>query len=562
MTHPDRKTSRWSKVRVAGYALAWLVCLGIAGGRLYHARTAYDTPADAAPEWVRPDGNNGHAQIDFGGQWVTARMVASGHAAELYDRNRQWEIARAGYPTAREEPARRQCFPTRPGTLDPAGGPLRHDADNLMYWFMGEANDSPRWREVGAAVALPFAADAVRANPFAAAALLQAADSRVTPDLVAAVVAKSVGGPLYPPIHGFLYAPLGLYDDPADAYAAIQWAAVGAAFLAGFAASRLSRDRVWWPVATAAILLYPGCRSGIDLGQNPTFTLTIVLSGWALAARGRDAAGGAVWGLLAFKPVWAAAFLLVPLLMGRWRFCAAMAGTGIALAAATLPFTGIEPWFDWLAVGREASITYDVNRNWVELSRDLHGIPRRMLLDFTVPEANRHNRSASMLGWGLWAAVVVATAAVYRLRADRRYTTGLGAAFLFFGAYLACYRFMYYDALLSFAGVAVLFADPARLVRFATGEPTRLAFGPRWAGRLLAPPVLCLGLLYVCENEWSRYQTRATVEAKGLKGRPRVEAEIGYYHPWDTLLVLALWGWCGWRLLWDEDWGEPRSDAA
>lgn len=555
----------WPAVRPTAFVIAWLVCLGAAGARLYHARTEYDTPpGKTAAEWVRPGGNAGHTHIDFGGQWLMGRMIATGHARQLYDRTRQWEVVRAGYPWDREPPAARErSFPNDPSALDPTGEPIRHDADNLMRWVMGK--DSPRWDEVGHAVALPFAADAVAPVPFVAAALTVEAGGRVTPDLVADVTEKAVGGPLYPPVHGFLYAPLGLFADPADAYVLFQWLSVGLAFVAGFAATELSRGRVWWPVATVAVLLYPGCRSGLDLGQNPTLTLAVVLGGWAMAARGHEVSGGAVWGLLAFKPVWGIAFFLVPLLMGRWRFGLAMIVTGVGLAAATLPFTGVDAWRNWLTNADMATDTYKVNKNWVELSRDLHGIPRRVVIDFDRPEAERHSPAATVIGWATWAIVVGATVAIYLLRGDRRRTTGLGAGFLFLGAFLGCYHFMYYDALLSAVGIAVLFADPCGLVRFATGDPRRLPFGPRWAGRLLCPPVLILGLLYLSENAFFYGQPRATVEAAGWTRAvtdpagetstrvPRLTAEIGFYHPWDTLLILMLWAWCGWRLAWADE---------
>jgi arabinofuranan 3-O-arabinosyltransferase len=53
-----------------------------------------------------------------------------------------------------------------------------------------------------------------------------------------------------------------------------------------------------------------------------------------------------VWGLLAFKPVWALAFFLVPLVTRRWRTCLAMAGTGAALALTTVPFVGWQCWLE------------------------------------------------------------------------------------------------------------------------------------------------------------------------------------------------------------------------
>ena len=552
--------SWWPDARPVVYALTWVVCLGVAAARLHHARTEYDT-ADKPAEWVRPDDNAGHTHIDFGGQWVMGRMVATGHARELYDRNVQWQVVRAGYPREREPQApREQSFPLEPGAVDLAGDQIRHDADNLLTWFLGK--DSPRWREFGGAATLPFAADP--ANPFAVIALTAASADRVTPDLAAAVTAKAVGGPLYPPVHGFLYAPLGFFSDPATAYAVFQYLAVAVTFVAGLAISCLSRGRVWWPAATAAVLLYPGCRAGLDLGQNPTVTLAVLVGGWALAARGKEEAGGIVWGFLAYKPVWAVAFLLIPLLAGRWRFAIAMTGTGAGLALGTMFYTGMEPWLDWVTNGRAAAANYEVNKSWIELSRDLFGIPRRILVDFSRPNDERRNPTATAVGWGLWAAVLVTTTVVYRLRADRRNRTGLGAAFLFLGAFLGCFHFMYYDSLLSLAGVALLFADPARLVRFATGEPAGLPFGPRWAGRLLAPPVLIVGLLFLCENCWQAAQPAATVEAEGwayltaddVRKVPRLTGEIGYYHPWETLLVIVLWAWCGWRLAWGPDIGE------
>src|SRR5581483_2105983 len=163
----------------------------------------------------------------------------------------------------------------------------------------------------------------------------------------------------------------------------------------------------------------------------PTISLAVLALGWALAVRGRDTAGGLVWGLLAFKPVWGAAFVLAPLLMRRWRFCLAMALTGAALCLATLPFVGVQAWFDWLAVGKEAAALYNVNEKWINLSRDLQGLPRRALHDFSLPEARRDTALAAALAWGLWGVVFGGTVVVSLWRGDRREPTGLAAGFLF-----------------------------------------------------------------------------------------------------------------------------------
>jgi arabinofuranan 3-O-arabinosyltransferase len=435
-----------------------------------------------------------------------------------------------------------------------------------MYWFMGK--DSPRWDEVGPAVGLPVAADGILPNPFAAAALLQVSRERTTPGLADAVTAPAVGGPLYPPIHAFFYAPLGLDPSPRRAYRTFQIVSVGLTFLAGLGVSRISRGRIWWPAATLAILLYPGYRSGLDLAQNHVLSLAIVVWGWALAARGRDGLGGMVWGLLAFKPVWAAAFFLAPLLMGRWRFCAAMVATGAGLAVATLPVVGIQGWLDWWHVGREAADLYQVNRNWTFLGRDLAGIARRGLIDFDLPEAERNSLAADVAGWSVWAAVFVPTVGLYLWRGDKRYRTGLGAGFLFLGAYLCCYRFMYYDALLSALPLAVLFADPGRFVR---PTPVVVRAPVRWEGVVNSAPLTLLVVLYLVEN-WVVHLGLEGTARLGFLGSPEdagkrppsVSGEISPYYPTDTFVLLGIWAWAGVRLLIGGDWGEPslRSDAA
>src|SRR5688572_13639552 len=98
------------------YALAWAVCLALAGDRMHTARHAFDNRPRDNPDRHRADGNDGHAQIDFGGQWVFGRMVAAGHGDRLYDRNAQWAVVRAAYPREVASPwVRREAFPKAPG---------------------------------------------------------------------------------------------------------------------------------------------------------------------------------------------------------------------------------------------------------------------------------------------------------------------------------------------------------------------------------------------------------------------------------------------------------------
>src|SRR5581483_12367352 len=98
-------------------------------------------------------------------------------------------------------------------------------------------------------------------------------------------------------------------------------------FAFGWVVERIARGRVWWPVASFLLLLMPGYAGSLNLGQNATVTLFLLTCGWWLMARGNPALGGIVWGFLAFKPVFAVAFLPVLLLSGRWRMAVAMMAT-------------------------------------------------------------------------------------------------------------------------------------------------------------------------------------------------------------------------------------------
>ena len=565
----------WAGHPVTLRAACWALALASGAYAFHRARAWHADPPDAPADLRRPDpGGSGHTQIDFGGQWVMGRMLVLGHGRELYHRQRQWDVARAGYPVDDESRVRREesILPKHERKVARTDDDVGHDADLLMSWFMGE--DPAAWQKVGGAAAAPLAADPF-GNPLAAIARCHAAADAVTPGVVEETRKPAVGGPLYPPVHAFIYAPLGLFDRPRDAYALFQAVALGFAYLTGLGISVLTRGRVWWSVASLAVLQYPGCRSGLELGQNPTLSACIVVWGWVLAARGRDVGGGALWGLFAFKPVWGLAFVLVPLLMRRWRFCAAMVGTGAALGALTLPVVGLQSWFDWLNVGREAAYYYNRSANWINLSRDLQGMPRRFLHDFSKPIGD-DTPLANLCGWAVWGVVLAATILIYLTRGDRRHPTGLGAGFLFLGAFLTCYRFMYYDILLSLVAVAVLLAEPWRAFRtvvfnlsavvhlptpgrdLVPPAPAPDPFGPRQVGYLNSFPLTVLVCLYVLANmilgllpeatfgvgSWA---TAAPGDAAAVTPRLRFEGTLAY--PWDTALILLLWAWCGGKLL-------------
>jgi hypothetical protein len=408
--------------------------------------------------------------------------------------------------------------------------------------------------------------------------LLQAAQEALTPQRRAELEKPAIGGPLYPPIHALLYAPLGLLP-PQTAYRLFQVLALLLVFLAGRAASQLTHGWIPWPLAVLGLLFYPGTRAALDLGQNPTVTLNLLLWGWLAFCRNREVVAGILWGCLAFKPVWAAAFLLVPLLMRRWRFLLSMIATGLAWIVITLPVVGLQSWWDWLEVGKLATALYCVNDNWIHLSRDLHGIPRRILHDFSAPSHQRDTILAQVSAWTLWGTVLLTTMAVYLRFAQPPRTVGIGAAFLLLGAWLCCYRFMYYDVLLTALPILVLLANPRHWLpsqhytlmpavssSFRTASTEPLAPGTPAAdgvGRVYINsfPLTILGLLYLVENVLMGLNLQATfalgysagivTQSDGTTAlrAPQLTTATGIRYPWDTVLLFLLWLWCGVQLV-------------
>jgi hypothetical protein len=188
--------------------------------------------------------------------------------------------------------------------------------------------------------------------------------------------------------------------------------------------------------------------------------------------------------------------------------------TGLALVLLTLPLVGVQSWLDWLAVGRLASGHYARDRNWIFLSRDLVGIPRRWLLHFSDGTATDADRPLpTVLGVGLWLAVPLVTAAVaLRRRHEPAAAAGPAAAFVLLGAFLSSYHFIYYDMLLAALPVAVLFAGPARLAD-------------------LRVPLALLALLIA------------------LSYFAALLDPSFFFPPFDTFCLLLLWAWCGWTWL-------------
>src|SRR4051812_44578274 len=166
--------------KTARQFLAWAVFLAVASYFFHRAWHHFDVPE-------RRDGNDGHVSIDFGGQWLMGRLLVEGHGRQLYDRNVQRELLRRAYPRADEAPDQKES-----------------DAEQLMGWLMGV--DRPRTaRTVGSLATLLGGG-----NVLGVSAVLAVGWDRWTLERLAEALAPCLGGPLYPPLNAFVYAPLAL----------------------------------------------------------------------------------------------------------------------------------------------------------------------------------------------------------------------------------------------------------------------------------------------------------------------------------------------------------------
>ena len=567
----------WSLLcsRRARYIISWLMALGIATTALTVSWILFNN--DDATR--RSDGNAGHCTVDFGGQYLMGRMLLLGHGRHLYDRVYQRQVLWDVYPQCDEDP-----------------GQERSDVENLMSWLMGD--DDPQVRRTIGSFLLPLSADSgpsaiallapakqlwqpplacqaaritvvlAAADPIAAAALLVRGQHVWESDRIEQIAAKQCGGALYPPINAFLFYPLTLLT-PHLAYRASQLVSLFLALVAGLGITRLSHGRIWLPVAISFVIAFPGFVQSMELGQNAALTFAILIWGWVLIAEDRQVAGGVLWGLLAFKPVWIAAFFLVPLLTGRWRVCATMLITGGTLALLTVPVVGIEGWQDWLQVGREGAETYTYDQNWIELSRDLLSLPRKWL-DFD--SSWRHRRDAiapTIVGWCLLVLALELTVRIAVLRRRECFIAGSSAAFLLAGAWLCCFHFMYYDVLLAALPFIVVLDEPRRFLN------------QKWVAVVPVP-----GLTNTASNHDAQHPASSVLEKDSLPYGPRhlwvlnaVEptlwvAMLATVHvlplfglglramPYDTFCVALLWLWCGWQLMRRPQSAESFAQAA
>lgn len=525
--------ARFVAHRTTRYVLSWLLAVGLACGYLHWAWHFFDEPR-------RGDGNTGHIYIDFGGQWLLGRMIVEGHGRQLYHRPHQRAVLQRAYPSGDEIPAADRKVEEL----------ARSDVDDLMESFMGRDDTVA----LGSLV-LPFGGVGVLERLVCVAR----AEALWEPDRLESAM-RARGGPLYPPVHALLFAPWSTWP-PRSAYRILQIANIFFAILSALGIRQLLHGKVWASVAILGVLVFPGFQGSVSLGQNAPMTLAILAWGWVFVSKGRPGWGGVAWGLLAYKPVWGAAFFLVPLLTARWRMGFTMVGTGAALAAFTVPFVGLASWLDWLHIGRLANEVYATDLHWIFLGRDLLSIPRRWLLDFGDPHEVRDRLSAALLGWGLLASVLVGMVLISAKRqAGCRAITGPGAAFLFLGAWMCNPHFMYYDAMLTALPIALLFADPGqylrpRLLVTLSLDEARVPHPPRSLCLVNSVVLTCLALLLMVEYVTPHLGLEVFVWVKPLAPFHKVLPQPLEFTtnlmgtPWNTFLLLGLWLWCGWKAL-------------
>jgi len=358
-----------------------------------------------------------------------------------------------------------------------------------------------------------------------------------------------VEGPLYPPVAALFFAPLGALP-PAWAHKLATLIYVLLALAGGWLLSRITERALPWQVAALFVLLFPNFPGSLSLGQNSPLTLFIVLGGWFFLVQGKDWAGGLLWGLLVYKPVFFVGLAWVPLLLGRWRFFASSIGMAAALCLATFPLGDIYPWQRWLfVVGPNAADIYTKDVNWIWMSRDLLGLPRRQLWNWE--DFSRHvsyyfwlepwdpavlqkvqtdrveiiglrvEVPVQAIAWGLWGAALATTVLGYlacRLRSWMRAvptdSQDLCHAFVLYGSMLTVYHFMHYDLLLLILPTALLL-----------GRWRRFTPAVRW--------MLTVALAVLLYNTW--------------------DLAFGHYAvrlPVELFVFLALWvgaGWAAWN---------------
>ena len=255
----------------------------------------------------------------------------------------------------------------------------------------------------------------------------------------------------YPPHVALVYWPFSLLDYRLS-YTLHTFLMVGALLLTLHLVRPMIKEvhQHYLCAFTLTLLFYPILRSVLG-GQNTAITLFIIASTWRAVTNGREYLGGAILGLLLYKPQFALPLIGVFVLSGRYRV-----GLGSAFTAAAL--YGIGVWMQgpnwvitWLEFGQwfsnvDASVNSKNAVSWLGFFQ--------ALLDV---ESN----TALVLGWGMTLGTIVGLSWVWWAggpRADLTSQIGLASVCLV----LIPPHIMYYDIGLLFFTYAALIAKKGK----------------------------------------------------------------------------------------------------
>ena len=273
---------------------------------------------------------------------------------------------------------------------------------------------------------------------------------------------------VYPPTFLLLFLPFGVLP-PAASLAVFLLS--GFIVLLAAAALYVGRGQPRW-IALFSLVLCPAVPFNVMTGQNAFFTSALLVGGFGLIGRS-PVLGGALLGILTFKPqLW----LMVPvaLLAARqWRACAGAAASALILALVSLLVFGPEIWRAWFGLMTGTDEAY---RAWVTNGR-LNGMSV-----FACATWLGAPRSIANLAQAL--AIAVAAAIVYWV--FRRPAPGaLQLAVLLAATMLAAPHASASDAVLLALATSLYVAAPRR----GTLRPLQLALAAAvWISPLFNPP--------------------------------------------------------------------------
>lgn len=189
--------------------------------------------------------------------------------------------------------------------------------------------------------------------------------------LTARINAAFVGWLASPlPLHAWLYPPTFLLAlrpfaafPFAASYALFQLVTFAAAVAGSWCWAASARRRMLW---LAALVLAPAASIDVASGQNAFLTLALLLGGVGLLGR-VDWVGGALLGLLSYKPQFAILVPVALVALGNRRALAAAAASAVLAAAASAAVFGTALWQDW--IGRALAGGGPGDAAWLDAGR-------------------------------------------------------------------------------------------------------------------------------------------------------------------------------------------------